>query len=74
LRRARAARSHADSLAATGGHSERNSAITTQGKPVFIGLDAAAGESDDAWDGFLHDLGERGLARPPLVISDARPG
>jgi hypothetical protein len=48
--------------------------ITTQGKPVFIGLDAAAGESDDAWDGFLRDLGERGLARLPLVISDGSAG
>jgi putative transposase len=48
--------------------------ITTEGKPVFIGLDAAAGESDDAWDGFLRDLGERGLARPLLVISDGSAG
>jgi hypothetical protein len=48
--------------------------ITTEGKPVFIGLDAAASESDDAWDGFLRDLGERGLARPLLVISDGSAG
>ena len=48
--------------------------ITTEGKPAFIGLDAAAGESDDAWDGFLRDLGERGLACPLLVISDGAAG
>jgi putative transposase len=51
--------------------------IDTDGKPVFIGLDAAAAESGDAWAGFLSDLGERGLACPLLVISDGveeRPG
>ena len=48
--------------------------ITTDGKPVFVGLDAAAAESGDAWDGFLSDLGARGLACPLLVISDGAPG
>jgi putative transposase len=48
--------------------------ITTDGKPVFIGLDAASSESGDAWAGFLTDLGERGLACPLLVISDGAPG
>jgi putative transposase len=48
--------------------------ITTEGKPVFIGLDAAASESGDACDGFLTDLGERGLRCPPLVISDGAAG
>jgi putative transposase len=48
--------------------------IDTDGKPVFIGLDAAASESGDAWAGFLADLGERGLACPLLVISDGAPG
>lgn len=48
--------------------------IDTDGKPVFIGLDAAASESGDAWAGFLTDLGERGLACPLLVISDGAPG
>ena len=48
--------------------------IGTQGKPVFVGLDAAAGESGDAWAGFLADLGERGLACPLLVISDGAAG
>jgi putative transposase len=48
--------------------------IDTDGKPVFIGLDAAASQSGDAWAGFLTDLGERGLACPLLVISDGAPG
>jgi transposase-like protein len=41
---------------------------------VFVGLDAAASESGDAWEGFLTGLGERGLACPLLVISDGAPG
>jgi putative transposase len=48
--------------------------IDTDGKPVFIGIDAAAAESGDAWAGFLSDLGERGLACPLLVISDGAAG
>jgi transposase-like protein len=48
--------------------------IDTDGKPVFVGLDAAASESGDAWAGFLTDLGERGLSCPLLVISDGAPG
>jgi transposase-like protein len=48
--------------------------IDTTGKPVFIGLDAVASESGDAWEGFLTGLGERGLRCPLLVISDGAPG
>ena len=48
--------------------------IDTDGKPVFVGLDAASSESGDAWEGFLTGLGERGLACPLLVISDGAPG
>jgi putative transposase len=48
--------------------------IDTDGKPVFIGLQAASSESGDAWEGFLTDLGERGLACPLLVISDGAAG
>jgi putative transposase len=48
--------------------------ITTDGKPVFVGLETAAAESHDAWAGFLAGLGERGLACPLLVISDGAPG
>lgn len=48
--------------------------IDTDGKPVFVGLDAAAAESGDAWAGFLTDLGERGLGCPLLVVSDGAPG
>jgi putative transposase len=38
--------------------------IDTDGKPVFVGLEAASSESGDAWEGFLTGLGERGLALP----------
>lgn len=48
--------------------------ITTDGKPVFVGLAPAAAESTDAWDDFLADLTERGLRAPLLVISDGAPG
>ena len=48
--------------------------IDTDGKPVFIGLEAAASESGDAWEGLLTGLGERGLACPLLVISDGAAG
>jgi len=48
--------------------------IDTEGKPVFVGLEAASSESGDAWEGFLTGLGRRGLACPLLVISDGAPG
>ena len=48
--------------------------IDTDGKPVFVGLDAASSESGDAWEGFLTGLGERGLRCPLLVISDGATG
>jgi putative transposase len=48
--------------------------ITTDGKPAFIGLAPATGESADAWACFLTDLADRGLASPLLVISDGAPG
>jgi putative transposase len=48
--------------------------IDTDGKPVFIGVEAASSESGDAWQGFLTGLGERGLACPLLVVSDGAPG
>ena len=48
--------------------------ITTEGKPVFVGLDTSTAESTDGWSGFLADLGARGLACPLLVISDGAPG
>jgi len=48
--------------------------ITTDGKPVFVGLAPAAAESTDAWDDFLADLKERGLRAPLLIISDGAPG
>lgn len=48
--------------------------IDTDGKPIFVGLAAAAGESGQAWVTFLTDLGERGLACPLFVVSDGAPG
>lgn len=48
--------------------------ITTAGKPVFVGLAAAAAESTDAWHDFLTDLVARGLRPPLLVVSDGAPG
>lgn len=48
--------------------------IDTEGAPVFVGLAAAAGESTDAWTGFLADLVARGLRSPVMVISDGAPG
>ncbi len=48
--------------------------ITTEGQPVFVGLDSCAGESTDGWAAFLTDLGARGLRCPLLVISDGAPG
>jgi transposase-like protein len=48
--------------------------ITTAGKPVLVGLDAAANEGNDAWDDFLDGLTQRGLRPPLLVISDGAAG
>jgi transposase-like protein len=48
--------------------------ITTDGRPVLVALDAAASEGNDAWDGFLDSLADRGLRPPLLVISDAAAG
>jgi putative transposase len=48
--------------------------ITTDGKPVFVGLTPGSGESTDAWADFLTDLKDRGLACPLLGISDGAKG
>jgi len=48
--------------------------ITTAGKPVLVGLDAAGNEGNDAWDEFLDGLKARGLRPPLLVISDGAAG
>lgn len=48
--------------------------ITTEGKPVFVGLAPVTGESTDAWADFLTDLGERGLGTPLLLVSDGAKG
>ena len=46
--------------------------ITTEGRPVLVGLDTGASESTDAWKGFLEGLVARGL-RPPLLLSPMAP-
>jgi putative transposase len=48
--------------------------VTTDGKPVLVGLGPAASESTDAWDDFLADLVSRGLHAPLLGISDGAAG
>lgn len=48
--------------------------ITTEGKPVFVGLAPGAGESTDAWADFLTDLRDHGLDTPLLIISDGAKG
>ncbi|GAB5001223.1 hypothetical protein MAHJHV63_15500 [Mycobacterium avium subsp. hominissuis] len=48
--------------------------MTTEGKPVFVGLAPGTGESTDAWADFLTDLTDHGLACPLLVVSDSARG
>ncbi len=49
-------------------------AITADGRPVFVAVQAASAESTDACVGFLRDLVARGLRAPLLVITDGAPG
>lgn len=49
-------------------------AITSAGKPVFLGLEPGSAESTDNWAGFLRGLKGRGLRDPLLVVSDGAPG
>jgi len=48
--------------------------MTTEGRPVLVGLEPGASESTDAWAGFLEGMVARGLRAPLLVISDGAPG
>lgn len=48
--------------------------LTSEGKPVLVGLEGAGSESTDAWEGFLQGLVDRGLRSPLLVVSDGAPG
>lgn len=48
--------------------------MTTEGRPVLVGLEPGASESTDAWRGFLDGMVERGLRAPLLVVSDGAPG
>jgi len=48
--------------------------ITTEGRPVLVGLATGASESTDAWKRFLDAMVARGLRAPLLIISDDAPG
>jgi putative transposase len=48
--------------------------ITTEGRPVLVGLEPGASESTDAWKGFLDGMVARGLRAPLLVVSDGAAG
>jgi transposase-like protein len=48
--------------------------ITSEGRPVLIGLEPGASESTDAWKAFLDGMVARGLRPPLLVVSDGAPG
>lgn len=48
--------------------------MTTEGRPVLVGLEPGASESTDAWRSFLDGMVHRGLRAPLLVISDGAPG
>jgi transposase-like protein len=48
--------------------------ITTDGKPVLVGLAPGSSESHDAWADLLAGLVARGLRAPLLVISDGAEG
>jgi putative transposase len=48
--------------------------MSTEGRPVLVGLEPGASESTDAWSGFLDGMVTRGLRPPLLVISDGAPG
>ena len=47
--------------------------IDTDGKPVFVGLEAASSESGDAWEGFL-DRARRARAGLPAAGDQRRRG
>jgi len=48
--------------------------ISTDGKPVFVGLAAGGSESTDAWADFLDELKGRRLRPPLLIVSDGAGG
>lgn len=48
--------------------------INRQGQRVLLAVALGGRESTDSWKGVLHDLVERGLRAPLLVISDGNPG
>jgi transposase-like protein len=49
-------------------------AVCSDGRKVMLHLAVAASESQDAWEGFIDDMLNRGLRQPLLVISDGGKG
>jgi len=48
--------------------------IDREGRRVVLHLSPGGRESTDSWKGVLHDLLDRGLKSPQLIISDGNPG
>ena len=48
--------------------------ITSDGKKILLHLSLGERESYDAWLGFLHEMTERGLNAPLLIINDGNAG
>ena len=48
--------------------------MTSDGKPVLLGIEPGSTESIDAWRGFLQGMCARGLRAPVLVVSDGATG
>ena len=48
--------------------------VTRKGKRRLLGVYLGSRESTESWKMVIHDLNDRGLRRPLLVISDGNPG
>ena len=48
--------------------------INREGKQMVLHLSLGGRESTESWKGVLHDLVDRGLKPPQLIISDGNPG
>lgn len=48
--------------------------VTRKGKRRLLGIYLGSRESTESWKMVIHDLNDRGLRRPLLVISDGNPG
>jgi transposase-like protein len=48
--------------------------IREDGKKVLLHLSLGNKENRDSWLAFLHDMTERGLSEPVMIVSDGNPG